>query len=60
VVADDFDGHAFITEYAGSSAILSSTIALDIDLAKLKSNTTPLSFLEAFNNANVPGHFGGA
>ena len=54
VVVDDLDGPAFITEYAGSSAILSSTVALNIDLAKLKSNTTPLSFLEALNDANVP------
>ena len=55
VIVDDLDGHAFVTEYAGSSAILSSAITLDIELDELKSSTTPLGFLEVLNEANVPG-----
>jgi hypothetical protein len=47
-------GHAFVTEYAGSSDILEATIALNIDLVELKTKTTALSFLEALNDANVP------
>jgi hypothetical protein len=54
VVVDGLDGHAFITEYAGSSADLGITVELAIDLAELKDNTDPLSFLNALNDANVP------
>jgi hypothetical protein len=51
---NDVDGHAFVTEYAGSAEIVQDSIAFDIDLNDLYDATSALAFFNKLDEIGVP------